>query len=281
MALGILALQQEYSEAPATLREAIALLRQLDNKPDLALGLAFAGYLGDLEAAQESVAIARTTGNKWILAHSLVWQSQALRAAGGDLQLAQRSAAEGAALSREIGSVWAVARSAFSQGQLAVALGELAEARAHFQECIELFTESQDKHHANLARTELAHFERRQGNYTEALEYYKAAILVWQDLGLQAAIAREFECLAMIAIAQRYYQHAGRLLGVAQKLRDQTSSQLAQNERIEHNHALEAVRSQLGEKVLESSMAEGQAMTLPEAVGYALALPHSPAGTIS
>jgi predicted ATPase/class 3 adenylate cyclase len=281
LTLGILALQQEYSEAPATLREAIALLRQLDNRPDLAAGLAYAGFLGDLEAAQESVAIARTTGNKWILAYSLAWQSQALRIAGGDLQLAQRSAAEGATLSREIGSVWMIARCVFSQGQLAVALGELAQAHACFQECLTLFSQGRDRYHANMARTELAHLERWQGNYTKALLLYKSAIVVWQDLGLQAAVARQMECLAMIAAAQQNTKYAARLSGAAKKLRYQTGSQLAPNEQVEYDIHLEAIRSHLGTQRFTSPLTEGQAMTAPEAVAYALSLPDSPERPVS
>jgi predicted ATPase/class 3 adenylate cyclase len=271
LTLGILTLQQEYPEARATLYEAIALLRQLADKPDLAAALAYVGYLGDLDAAQESVDLARTTGNKWVLAYSLIWQSQALRAAGGDLHQAQRFAAKGTELSRNIGSVWAVARSVFSQGQLAVALGELAQARAYLQECIDLFIRSQDKYHANLARTELAHLERRQGRFAEALELYKAAILVWQELGLQAAIAHQFECLAMIAIAQKHFHYAARLSGVAMKLREQTDPQFAPNEQNDYYKSLEELRSQMEGPLFTALQVEGQAMTITEATAYALA----------
>jgi predicted ATPase/class 3 adenylate cyclase len=278
LTLGILALQQDYPEAPGTLQEAITLLRQVDRKADLAAALAFTGFLGDLNAARESVAIARTLDDPWTLAYCLVWQSQALRAAGGDLQIAQRSAAEGAQLSRRIGSEWAVARAVFSQGQLAVALGGLAEARAHFQECIGLFTRSQDRYHANRARIELAQIEKNRGRFTEAIVLYKAAILVWQDLGLQTALAGPFECLAMIAAAQGNFQYAAWLAGAAQRLRQQTASPVAQSEQKECDQTLEVVRTQLGEELFHSSLAKGQAMTLREAVACALALPATSTG---
>jgi predicted ATPase/class 3 adenylate cyclase len=280
LALGVLSLQQDYPEAPGTLRDAVALLRQVDRKADLAVALAFTGFLGDLDAALESVDTARALGDPWTLAYCLVWQSQALRRAGGDLQLAQQSAREGAQLSRQIGSEWAVARSVFSQGQLAVALGSWTEARAHFQECVELFTRSQDRHHANLARTDLAQIESRQGHYAEAMELYKSAILVWQDLGLQAAIARPFECLALIAAARGNTQHAARLSAAAQRLREQTGSALTLDEQIEYAQTLEKVRTQLGAERFQSSWAAGQAMTMPEAIAFAIALPEDPAGTM-
>ena len=277
LALGILSLQQEYPEAPSTLREAVALLRQLDEKHDLALALAFVGFLGDLRAAQESVDIARTTDDPWLLAYSLVWQSQALRAGGDDLQRASQAAAEGAAWSRKLGSAWAMARSVFSQAQLAAALGDLAQARGHFHESMALFTQTQDKYHANLARTELAHVERMQGNYTEALELYKAALQVWHDLGLRAAVAHQFECLALIAAAQGNAEHSIRLQGAAKKLREQTKSHLAPNQQTADDNSQEAVRGEMETSRYQDLLLDGQSMPTSEAIAYAVGLPDGPA----
>jgi tetratricopeptide (TPR) repeat protein len=231
------------------------------------------GFLGDLEAAEESVAIARALDRKWFLAYSLTWQSQALRIASGDLHLARRSATEGARLAREIGSKWAVARSVLSQGQLAIVLGQFADARSYLLESLTLFSQSQDDYHANLARTELAHAERQQGNYDEALKLYQAAILVWQDLGLPAAVARQLECVALIAAAQGRLQHAVRLSGAAQKLREQTDTQPMPSEQSELDESLEALRRQLQDSVYNSLLEEGRIMTTSEAINYVVTLP--------
>jgi tetratricopeptide (TPR) repeat protein len=277
LTLAILSLQQGLSESESIFRESIVLFRQLGERTNLAVALAYIGFLGDIEASLESVTIARTLSNKWIQTYCLAWQSQALQLAGGDLQLARRSAAESAELAREIGSVWALARSIFCQGELAVALGQLDEAREYLQECLTLYAQSQDRHHENMARTELAHVERWQGNFIKALQLYKLALVGWQDLGLQAAVARQFECLAMIAATQQKTQYAARLSGAANKLRNQTGSQLRPNEKVEYNANLEAIHSQLGTQLFKSCLSEGQDMTTPEAIAYALALSESPA----
>ncbi len=277
--LGLLTLQHEYPEAPVTLREAVHELRGTGNTVDLASTLAFVGYLGDLGAAQESVDLARTTGDPWTLAGSLVWQSQALRVAGGDLELARQSAAEGAALSRQIGSVWAVARSVFSQGQLAVVGGEWDEARAHLRESMELFTRSQDRFHASLARTELAHLERRLGNRAAALELYREALLTWQDLGLQSAMATQLAGIAATAADRGSYEHAAQLLGAARRLGDPTTSFSAQNDPGEPARTLDTLRKELGIERLESLLAAGQALTVPETIAAAFAPPERPNGT--
>jgi hypothetical protein len=107
-------LQQEYPGAPSTLQERSVLLLELGEKADLAVALSFLEFLIDLKAAEESVAIARTLDNKWILAYALAWQSCALRLAGVDLPFALAAAAESTHLAGEIRSDWAAARSALS-----------------------------------------------------------------------------------------------------------------------------------------------------------------------
>jgi predicted ATPase/class 3 adenylate cyclase len=267
--LGVLTLQQAYLDAETRFREGIALLRAVGESEELAAALAFVGYLGDLEASEESVTLARQSNNKWLLAYCLAWQSQALRVAGGDLQLARRSAAESAELSREIGSVWAVARSVLSQAQLAIALGELEEARSFLQDCLSLFSRSQDRYHANLARTELAHVYRSQGNYAEALLMHKSAIIVWHDLGLQAAVVRQLEYLVIISVALGSFVDAVRLAGAVQNLHIQIGSQQIPNEQSEYNQSLTEARKHLEPSVFNTLFAEGQVMTISEAVAYA------------
>jgi len=273
LSLGMLSFQQEDREAPAILQESIARLRELGERADLAVALAFTGFLGDLSAAQESVAIARGMQDTWILAHSLAWQSQALRIAGGDLGLAQRAAAESTALARRTGSDWAVARSLLSQGQLAAASGGPEEARSCLEESVALFARSQDSYHANMARNGLADLERKQGNTTDALKRYQESILVWQDWGLQGAIAHNLESIALTIAAQGRLQDTVRLAGAAKKLREQTGTQPAPAEQMELDVALEAVRGQLPASLYSSLLAEGREMTVSEVITHALSLP--------
>ena len=272
LSLGILSLQQEYPAARSTLQETVVRLRELGEQADLSAALSFLGFLGDLEAAEESVSIARALDNKWILAYALAWQSQALRLAGVNLPSARTAAAESTRLSRQIRSDWAVARSLLSQGQLAVVSGEFDEARTYLQESLVLFTQSQDNYHANLARTELANVEQGQGNHEEALKLYQASIRVWHELGLQAAIAQQLEYIGLIAAAGLSYQHAVRLAGAANRLRDQTGTQPLPKEQAELQERLTLVRRELQDRLYNSLLAEGQSMTVGEAVQYAAGL---------
>jgi predicted ATPase/class 3 adenylate cyclase len=273
LTLGILSLQQDYPDALAILQESIALLREVGDRINLAQALAFVGFLGDLGAAEESVAIARSTNSRWILAYCLAWQSQALRIAGGDLQLAQTAAAESTARARQIGTDWGVARSLLSQGQLAIVSGQLDQARSFLKESAALFSRSLDSYHANHARLGLAHLERQQGNYDAALKLYQAALRVWQDWGLRAAIARELESIALLAAGLGASEHAVRLAGAAKRLREETGTQPTLEEQIELEESLAFTRRNLPDARYIFLLAEGQGMTLPESITYALDLP--------
>jgi predicted ATPase/class 3 adenylate cyclase len=272
LTLGVLSLQQDYPDALAILQESIALLREVGDRTNLAQALAFLGFLGDLDAAEESVAIARSTNNRWVLAYCLAWQSQALRIAVGDLQLAQTAAAESTALARQIGTEWGVARSLLSQGQLAIVSGQMERARTFLKESAALFSRSLDRYHANHARLGLAHLERQQGNYNAALKLHQAALLVWQDWGLRGAIARELESIALLAVRQGEPEHAVRLAGGAKRLWEETGTQPTPEEQIELEESLAFARRNLPDALYSSLLAEGQGMTLREAITYALNL---------
>ena len=270
--LGILSLQRGYPEAEAILRESIPLLEQTGEERELAIALSFVGFVGDMEAAHKSVAIARRLGDKSLLAYALTWLSQSMRVTEDDLQVARSAAAEGARLSREIGSAWSLARALLSQGQLAVLSGEISAAREYLQESMTLFAESQDEYHAAMAQTDLAHLERWQGNYAEAERHYQATIMVWQDWGLQAAVARQLECLTLVAVAQGALERAARLAGAVEKLRAEIDSEPGPKEQSKYIGAIEALRNQLGVERFEALVAEGRMMSGAEAVAYAVAV---------
>jgi tetratricopeptide (TPR) repeat protein len=126
-----------------------------------------------------------------------------------------------------------------------------------------------------MAREGLAHLERGQGNYEEALRLYQAALRVWQDWGLQAAMARELECLALVTAAQGRLHEAVRLAGAAGRLREQTGTRPMPDEQLELDESLDAAHEQMPAALYHSLLEEGRGMSLPEAIAYAGELPVS------
>jgi hypothetical protein len=76
--------------------------------------------------------------------------------------------------------------------------------------------------------------------------------------------------LAGVAAAEGQPERAARLLGAAQALIENTDAVIGPAERIEVERDLSAVRTQVGEATFTSAWAEGRAMTLEQAIAYAL-----------
>jgi hypothetical protein len=78
------------------------------------------------------------------------------------------------------------------------------------------------------------------------------------------------EGFALIASAQEQPERAARLWGAAVELRGEIGSLLPLNEREEYDRNIAMVRTALGEEAFTAAWAEGRAMTMEQAIAYAL-----------
>lgn len=90
------------------------------------------------------------------------------------------------------------------------------------------------------------------------------------ELGIKAGIAQTLESIAGLAGALGETQGAARLWGAADALRDAVGVPWLPLERRIHEPYLDAIRSRSEEAVWIEAWEEGRAMTLEEAVSYAL-----------
>ena len=80
------------------------------------------------------------------------------------------------------------------------------------------------------------------------------------------------EQLANAAVMNQQLEHAARLLGAAEALRQASNAVLLpiQIQMADYEHSLESLRQQLDEATLKARWAEGRAMKAKQAVEYAL-----------
>ena len=121
-----------------------------------------------------------------------------------------------------------------------------------------------------MVRSEVAHLERWQGHIAQAKPLYQETILQWQDLGHRAAIAHELECLAMIAKSQEEEQRAAVLFGAAEALLESINTPMTPFERVEYDREVDDLRANMDEKNLARFWEKGKAMTMQQAIEYAL-----------
>jgi hypothetical protein len=121
-----------------------------------------------------------------------------------------------------------------------------------------------------MIQSELAHIEREQGQYQQAIPMYRETIMEWQRLGHRAAIAHQLECFAFIAKAQEQVERALRMLGAAEALREKINIAMTPPERAEYEREVADLKSNVGKEEFEALWSEGRSMTIEQAIQFVL-----------
>jgi hypothetical protein len=83
-------------------------------------------------------------------------------------------------------------------------------------------------------------------------------------------MAHELECLAFIAAATGQAGRAAALFGAAEALRAALGAPMTVMEHREYEQAVAQLRAQTDPAIVEAAWARGRALTMEEAVAYAL-----------
>ena len=145
-----------------------------------------------------------------------------------------------------------------------------AIARIRYEESIGILQEIGFKPGLAAALLGLATVACRQRDYATARSCYTDSLAIRRDLGNKQDIADTLEGMAELAAAQSQPKRAAQLLGAAQNLRDEVGTPLHPPDRVERDRIAATARAQLGEDAFAATWAAGRAMTLEQAIAYAL-----------
>jgi len=129
-----------------------------------------------------------------------------------------------------------------------------------------------------------------QGDYERARTSYQESLVVCKELGDKSIASESLEGMACISGAQGEALRAGRLFGAAEGLKETLREAVAMQHSPEEEAWREpyraSARSLLGEASWAEALAQGRAMSLEEAIEYALSAedpsaPEHPAGLTS
>jgi hypothetical protein len=95
-------------------------------------------------------------------------------------------------------------------------------------------------------------------------------LTTYRELGSKGGIAQLLEALSELALAEGKPERTARLCGAAEALRDILCLPLGPVDRAEYERNVAAARAALGKEAFVAAWAEGRAMTLEQAVAYAL-----------
>jgi DNA-binding CsgD family transcriptional regulator/tetratricopeptide (TPR) repeat protein len=208
----------------------------------------------------------------------------------GDALAARSFLEEASRPLREQGNTLGLAVSLLRSAEIALlGQGDLAAADVLAEEALGLFRELSYKAGMAEALFVLARVQARQGNYPAARSRYAdilalaregddtrnihAAFRVEHDRDLPGRPSKNdanlnlpfyLEGLAEVVAAQGEGAWAARLWGAAEAMRDDLHAPLPSVFRTEHEQAIAAARTQIGEKAFTAAWAQGRGMTLEQ-----------------
>lgn len=155
-------------------------------------------------------------------------------------------------------------------GELARLDGDYERARKAYEESLSLCRQTGDRLREGFAIGNLGTVAQHQGNFKQAESRIKKALAIGKDLNIKYLLAIALAMLSGPVAAREYPERAARLLGASDALFKAMGfgKQTADQPEIDRYEA--AVREQLDEGTFKSAWAKGQAMSLEQAITFAL-----------
>jgi tetratricopeptide (TPR) repeat protein len=233
------------TEARSALDKSLALYRELGDKEGIADVLFSLGNIvgiqGDDDAARSFYAEAR----------SFCEQSLAIL--------------------RNEDDKWSMATSLNILGEMARVTDDYTAARSFYEESLNIRRTLGDQRGMAVSLHNLGFVANFQDDYGQAATFFERSLALFQKHGGIRGIVDCVAGLGGVAGGIKQPERAARLLGAAQALREALHFRLEYADRIEYDRDVATMREQLDEATFAAAWAEGQMMTLEQAVDYALA----------
>jgi tetratricopeptide (TPR) repeat protein len=148
--------------------------------------------------------------------------------------------------------------------------GDYGRAIEQIKAGLEVFQELGNERGIAIALVTLGDALRMQGDLAQSTALYRESITIRQEIGERQAVTDCFEGLAAIAYTQGNLARSAKLLGAAEVLREKSQIPMPPADRVNHERVVMALRTQLDEATFNSAWAEGRAISLEQAMAYAL-----------
>ena len=199
----------------------------------------------------------------------------------GDSSRAAALYEDALALFRSLGDRAGMGRTLNNLGALEAERGDLGRAAALLDEALALRGALGDRHGAAHSLANLGYVAYAQGDYERAMAFYDEALALWREVGTKVNLAESLENFALIAAMTGEPERAARLLGAAEALRVQIGVPVPPNDRDDsYGPSVAAARAQMTEADFEAAWEAGRALSLDDAIAYALerGRQHAPGG---
>jgi predicted ATPase/class 3 adenylate cyclase len=251
--------------------------REIGNKWAVSMTLSGMGSVklsqGDFEWAaklyEEALAYGRDMGDQNTIAgrrYDLARVAWSM----GEYERAARMYEDTLSIVRGINNKSAIAGTLVDLGTVALVLGDLELAASRYEESIVIGREIEGQFTVGYALYGQGRVAYARGDYDSAYSLYSQALEMFQGTANQWNITYCLEAFAALAVAQDDMRRAARLYGKTESFYAQLKFLQSPIERNNHEQDVAAAHTALGDEVFSSLLAEGHAMTMKEAIAYAL-----------
>jgi predicted ATPase/DNA-binding SARP family transcriptional activator len=269
--------QGDYRRAAELSETQVALERELGNRWGIASALGDLGYftfeLGNVEQGvallEESLALRRVLEDKV----AVTWAVFSLGVVAyhwGDFPQAAGWLEESLALAQELGDIRQIALVHMTLGSVAGYQGNVEQATRLLQESLETFEKLGDRASISVTLRYQGKVAHDQHDWARATALYQESLSQSWNRRMLWEVAACLEGLAGVAGEQDRPRRAARLWAVAAAIRERMGALLPRAEHSRYATAVSHARATLGDDAFDTAWAEGQAMTLEQAIAYAL-----------
>ena len=226
-------------------------------------------YLAAQSHFDESLARWRALGDRVAIARCLHTFANFVRGRG-DYARARTVLEEAGRMFEEVGDRSGAAWSLNQRGDIAREEGDVGEARELYQCALSAFREAHDQWGIARSLTDLAQIACDERDHVTAHAAYREALSLFVNLGHKRGIARALEGFACSALGQGDPARALALAGAAAHLRQWIGAPLMPAEQSKLGDKLQPAWTSMNEADSKAAYARGWAMSLDNAIKYAL-----------
>jgi predicted ATPase/class 3 adenylate cyclase len=217
----------------------------------------------------ESLTLARELGDLTGIAMALMGRGL-VTMGQGDFDAATALFEESLELSRKMEDKWLMAVVLVQMGVVAQRKSEHAKSLALCEEGLAIFRTLGIKHWIAWSLRFTGHAVRLQRDLEQAEGLYRESLALFGETGDKWVATECVEGLALIASARANTERALRLLGAAEAARETFGITMPRPKAGEQEHFWAAIRERPEGTACAAAWAEGRAMTLEQAIEYAL-----------
>ena len=255
-------------------RQALALARALGDPVRQAAALNFLGWdHSDKKRAlaywEEAIPLYRQLGNRRSLANCLSRLGY-YHLLDGNHQIAEKYLDESVILFQQLNIKTGRDHINAAYGQLALMRGDYEQARAYFEENARIAKELGSRMEYLWEDFRLGVVDMMEGNTTEARRIFVETAQAFQKDGYTIGVVTTLQHMASLYVRIGKAENAARLIGWADITRERIRNTRPVLEQADVDRDIAAVVVKIGKDAFEEAYNKGCAMTLDEAVAYAL-----------